>query len=140
MKLLMVKCWPRRPPKAPILVECMQISGSSTASNAEMKELSRECGSATKNIITVLELQGFHQLLSTVELDPEVSNLLRLSSALNRASWGTGDSELVPNANRVVAIRIGVQVVERMASRVMRCHRRGRNCVRIGRALCSRTI
>jgi hypothetical protein len=49
-----------------------------------------------------------HQLLSTVELDREVSNLLRLSSALNRASWDTSDSELVPNANRVVAARIRI--------------------------------
>ena len=49
-----------------------------------------------------------HQLLSTVELGPEVSSLLRLSSALNRASWDTSDSELVPNANRVIATRIKI--------------------------------
>jgi hypothetical protein len=49
-----------------------------------------------------------HQLLSTVELGPEVSSLLRLSSALNRASWDTSDSELVPNANRVIATRIRI--------------------------------
>lgn len=83
---------------------------------------------------------GVHQPLPTVELDLEVSNVLRFSSAPNRASWDTSDSELTPNANRVVAVRIGVQVVERMVSRVTRCHRRWCNGVRISCALCSRTI
>src|SRR5271155_5806531 len=123
-----------------MLLECVQISGSSTASIAKMKELTRESGSATTKHSSPFGVAGVHQLLSTVEFDPEVSNLLRLSSAPNRGSWDTSDSELAPNANRVIAVRIGVQVVERMVSWVMRRHRRRCNGVRIGRTSCIRTI
>jgi hypothetical protein len=124
-----------------MLVECVQISRSSAACNARMKELTKRVRVCHQNIIiTFLELQVSTSLSPTVELDLEVSNVVRLSSAPNRASWDTSDSELTPNANRVVAVRIGVQVVERMVSRVTRRHRRWCNGVRISCALCSRTI
>lgn len=106
-----------------------------------MKELTKRVRVCHQNIIiTFLELQVSTSLSPTIELDLEVSNVLRLSSAPNRASWDTSDSELTPNANRVVAVRIGVQVVERMVSRVTRRHRCWCNGVRISCALCSRTI
>jgi cytochrome c len=136
MKFLMVKCCQGIRYKL-LWCSSVQISGSSTASSAKMKELTRACGSATKKQSSPFGAAGVHQFLSTVDLDPEVSNLLRLNSTPNRTSWDISDSELAPNANRVVAVRIGVQVVERM---VNRCHRRRRNGVKVGCALCHRTI